>query len=55
MKITPEGKTTPQNYICVEKDEAFQISIKNINADDKDNYGAILFLNGQVTPSIKSY
>ena len=45
-------KVPPRNYICVEKDEAFQIQIGTIDGRDKNTYGSVLFLDGQVSVSI---
>jgi hypothetical protein len=33
-------------YICVEKDEAFEVHVNTIDQRDKDTYGAVLFLDG---------
>lgn len=36
----------PKNFICVEKDEAFQVMINTIDQRDKNTYGSVLFLDG---------
>ena len=32
----------------MEKDEAFQISVQTLEMKDRETYGAVLFLDGQV-------
>ena len=52
---TKGDKQREQNYICVEKDEAFQLSIKNVDPHDTNTYGAVLFLDGQRVHGKKTF
>ena len=53
-RLGKEG-SRPQNYICVEKDDAFQIFINTIDQRDKKTYGAVLFLDGQRVHGKKTF
>lgn len=40
--VTPEK----QNYICVHPGQEFKLSVFNEDENDKEKYGAILYLDG---------
>ena len=44
-----------KNYICVEKNEAFQVKVISTNMNDTDTYGAVLFLDGQRVHGKKTF
>lgn len=50
------GKTAqPKHYICVEKDQPFQISISCEGSTDQKTYGAVLWLDGQKVAGKKTF
>ena len=41
-------RDVPRKFICVERNEVFQIKMENADKTDKNTtYGVVLYLNGQ--------
>ena len=47
MRLKSNFKREAMNYICVDKNSPFSIRIRTDDRDNKEKYGAVLFLDGQ--------
>eukprot|EP00347_Sterkiella_histriomuscorum_P023151 403335754 len=54
-KKNPQAGNPRQNYICVDKDEAFKINVSAIDQNDRNTYGAVLYLDGQRVHGKKTF